>query len=274
MRRSSVGPDFALLVFSQPAVTKAPLTGRLFDAAGEVMSPAFSRGRSDRVYRYYVSASLQQGGAKDNCDIVRRLPAPAIEKIVGEALKRWMPQTKDHLDLVLSVRLGEHGMDIELPDKFAAGIASHLSDGERVVHSAARICRVHLPLALPLRGGRRLIAPGSRAAAQPDPVLISALRRAHQMVARDRTGMPVVETAPTSPYLRKIMQLAFLAPDIQQGIMAGRQPPTLNLQQIMELRLPLSWEEQRETLNWPAENQPVPTNNRPDMPIKPPVMAD
>jgi site-specific DNA recombinase len=44
---------------AHPAV-KAPLTGKLFDAAGEPMSPAFSRGRTRRLYRYYVSASLQQ----------------------------------------------------------------------------------------------------------------------------------------------------------------------------------------------------------------------
>ncbi|NQX95536.1 MAG: recombinase family protein [Erythrobacter sp.] len=40
---------------------KAPLTGKLFDAAGEPMSPTTSRGKSGRSYRYYVSASLQQG---------------------------------------------------------------------------------------------------------------------------------------------------------------------------------------------------------------------
>ena len=35
---------------------RAVLTGRLFDEAGEPMSPAHSRGRSGRLYRYYVSA--------------------------------------------------------------------------------------------------------------------------------------------------------------------------------------------------------------------------
>ena len=39
----------------------APLTGKLFDAVGEPMSPTTSRGKSGKSYRYYVSTSLQQG---------------------------------------------------------------------------------------------------------------------------------------------------------------------------------------------------------------------
>ncbi len=156
----------------------------------------------------------------------------------------------------------------------AAEIASRLDDGERIVHRAGNVCRVYVPLALPLRGGKRMILPGTRPRSTPDPVLISALRRAHQMVTRDRTGMPVVETSPTSPYLRKIMRLAFLAPDIQRDILAGRQPAALNLQQLMEMALPLSWKEQRETLDWPSGKYPVPSNNRPVLPIKPSVIGD
>ncbi len=67
---------------------KAPLTGKLFDEDGEPMSPTFSRGKSGRSYRYYVSASLQQG-TRHASTITRRVPAPAIERIVTEATERW-----------------------------------------------------------------------------------------------------------------------------------------------------------------------------------------
>ena len=40
---------------------RAALTGKLFNARGEPMSPAHSRGSSGRLYRYYVSASVQRG---------------------------------------------------------------------------------------------------------------------------------------------------------------------------------------------------------------------
>ena len=42
-------------------VARAPLTGRIFDADGRPMSPTFSYGRRKNLYRYYVSAPLQQG---------------------------------------------------------------------------------------------------------------------------------------------------------------------------------------------------------------------
>ena len=64
--------------------------------------------------------------------------------------------------------------------------------------------------------------------------------------------MYLVETSPTSPYQRKIMRLAFLAPDLQRDILAGRQPPALNLQQVMEMAIPMSWNEQRKAMGWPA----------------------
>ena len=44
---------------------RAVLTGRVFDERGEPMSPAHSRGRSGRLYRYYVSASVQR--RRSNC---------------------------------------------------------------------------------------------------------------------------------------------------------------------------------------------------------------
>ncbi len=43
-------------------VGQALLKGRIFDADGEAMSPTFTHGARGQVYRYYVSASLQQGG--------------------------------------------------------------------------------------------------------------------------------------------------------------------------------------------------------------------
>ena len=46
----------------------------------------------------------------------------------------------------------------------------------------------------------------------------------------------------------------FLAPDIQRDIVAGRQPPSLNLSLLMRIKLPLAWPEQRIALGWPARD--------------------
>ena len=87
---------------------------------------------------------------------------------------------------------------------------------------------------------------------RPDPTLINALRKAHRLVRRDRSGLPAVDAAPVSPYRSKLQRLAFLSPDLQRDILAGRQPPTLNLEQLMKMQIPLDWNEQRTALGWPT----------------------
>jgi hypothetical protein len=71
------------------------------------------------------------------------------------------------------------------------------------------------------------------------------------MLRRER-GMPLIDASPVSPYDRKLLRLAFLAPDLQRDILAGRQPASLNLERFIKLEIPLSWKEQRRVLGWPA----------------------
>ena len=64
------------------------------------------------------------------------------------------------------------------------------------------------------------------------------------MLGRDKGGEPVVEAIPSSPYHRRLLRIAFLAPDLQRSILAGRQPPGLTLKKLLEQRLPLLWSDQ------------------------------
>ena len=52
------------------------------------------------------------------------------------------------------------------------------------------------------------------------------------------------------PYLRKLTDLAFLAPDIQRAILEGRQPIDLRLADISSRDLPLNWQDQRDLLGF------------------------
>jgi RmlD substrate binding domain len=76
--------------------------------------------------------------------------------------------------------------------------------------------------------------------------------KAHAMVERDERDQPVMLTAPTSPYERRLFRLAFLAPEIQQAILAGRQPRSLNLEQMINQDLPIAWSKQRRMLGFSA----------------------
>lgn len=229
-------------------VSKSPLTGRLFDASGEPMTPTFSRGRGGRAYRYYVSAPLQQGTRSNAEDAIRRVSATAIEKMVENLVRRWLPNAKSPLGLPIAVTLRRNGLLVDLPVEHEAAIAAELIPTETIIHSSRKRCRVEVQMSFPLRGGKRLIVNGERTA-RPDRSLIAALRKAHAMVGR-KAGLPVVETAPVSRYERELLRLAFLAPDLQCDILTGHQPPTLTLEKLRHVEIPLSWREQRAKLGW------------------------
>lgn len=54
-------------------------------------------------------------------------------------------------------------------------------------------------------------------------------------------------------YPSRIIPLAFLAPDITEAILDGRQPLDLSLDRLLEtMPLPLAWDAQRKVLGFPA----------------------
>jgi hypothetical protein len=57
-------------------------------------------------------------------------------------------------------------------------------------------------------------------------------------------------STPKSQYERRLSALAFLAPDIQDAILHGRQPAGLTLGRLMEMELPLAWTDQRAMLGF------------------------
>ncbi len=228
---------------------KAPLTGKLFDAAGEPMSPAASRGKSGRAYRYYVSASLQQGLRAANPDIVQRLSATEIEWIIAEAIRRWYLRVDDPFGVVRSAHLSDRGLQLTLDTAHCANIVTRLADNELILDRTPDSIVILLPIIFPARGGRRLVVPAQVRPPQADQVLIAALRKAHAMLSTER-GLPTMGAAPPSPYDRSILRLAFLAPDIQQAILDRRQPQHLNLETLNSIDLPPSWSRQRDLLRF------------------------
>ena len=95
---------------------------------------------------------------------------------------------------------------------------------------------------------------GAEPAASPDPALIKALRAAHAHLKWDASGLPFLEKAPSSSHKRRLIRLAFLAPDLQQAILDGRQQPGLTLGQIIDSCPPLLWSEQSAQFGKPIED--------------------
>ncbi|MEP1422574.1 MAG: recombinase family protein [Erythrobacter sp.] len=239
-RRHRAGPN--------RRVVRYPLTGKLFDANGEHMTPSFSRGSKGKHYRNYVSASLQQG-PKSAAGITQRVPASEIENLVREFASRVSNAKKRPLDKVTSVHLHYDRIQIDLASDALNGTPSKLESGETIVFENKQVTRFAIAISLPKRGGQRTIVPSQIRKPRIDKTLVASLRKAHQMLKMQK-GLPLVKRAPASLHESKILRMAFLAPDIQRDIMKGLQPPSLNLQRLKQVHVPLCWDEQRSALGW------------------------
>ena len=230
-------------------VARAPLTGRIFDADGQPMCPTFSYGKGGKLYRYYVSAPLQQGQRQyDGDEAIQRVSAPALEALLARTVRRvTKPQVSDPLHLLTRIEIHSRWLELLMPVQHLLMARSRMEDGEHVERDPIdpTQLRLTLPIRAVLRGGRTMLIEAEAPGPRPDPVLIRALRAAHAMVDMDDSGLPVLDAAPSSPYHRRLVRLAFLAPDIQRAILTGGQPPDLTLEQLTRRRLPLLWSEQR-----------------------------
>ena len=61
---------------------------------------------------------------------------------------------------------------------------------------------------------------------------------------------PNLRAAHTEPYVGVILRLAYLAPDVMEAILNGRQPIELTLARIHKIDMPLDWPGQRSALGF------------------------
>jgi DNA invertase Pin-like site-specific DNA recombinase len=230
------------------------LTGRIVDADGAPMSPAAAHGRHGKLYRYYVSAPLQQGARRVTDDPhPRRIAAAPLEAFLVECLSRLVPRaagTNDPnraLDQVRRVEVREGRLIVTVMATDLGAIVQRLHDGEQAIPDPASpdCLRLVMPCRFSTRRGRTEIIAGAKDGPRHDLSLIRGLRRAHGIIERDATGLPTLETAPGSPRGNRLVRLAFLAPDLQRAILDGRQPSRLTLAALIEGKMPLRWSEQR-----------------------------
>jgi len=232
--------------------TKLALTGHIFDGDGERMSPTTARGSKGKLYRYYVSAPLQRGRPRQLRDTgLHRVAATQIEARLAKLVNRLTGKEQEApLSIVRRVDVHADHIKIRLPADQLTSVRERLAEDEVLSKVAGdRTCRELLvPMQLKPRSGRSWIEQVSEGPRQPDPALVSALRQAHAMITRDQRGLPTLDVSPTSPYRRKLIRLALLAPDIQKQILDGRQPPGLTVSQLIGHDLPLDWPGQREMI--------------------------
>ena len=119
-----------------------------------------------------------------------------------------------------------------------------------------------IPYKLRNRGRQLRILPEGIAQAtssEPDPTMLKLLRRAHAWRQPMETGPPETisnlasANGVNASYFTRVLRIAYLAPDIIEAIIEGRQPPELTANKLVRVKnLPIVWADQREYLGFSA----------------------
>ncbi len=254
-----------------PAPAEASLlAGKLVDDRGVPMVAVHACKGKVR-YRYYVSRDLHHGGdaskakgwrlpAREIEPLVRAsiivllndpvrlfegsaagMPSPdELETIIAngkDAVARMAgpraPAAKLLRQLVVEVRLGTDQVSIVLdPSKLGALLELSEMAGAPPLTVAARLKR---------RGGvMRLITPsGSAAAPVVDRTLVKAIVQGRgwwqELLADNTLTLDAIgqREGITSPYVLRVVRLAFLSPQMLDSIIAGTQPAHLSLKRLI-----------------------------------------
>lgn len=242
------------------------LSGIIYDSAGNRMTPTYSVKNKNRRYLYYVSAPIV-GNRKVPAGEITRVPAESIEGLVIDRLKIVSNSTDIELNeksevfkAIRRVTIYSNMIEIEVDTSRPNIDVKRLDSTEdEVVRSSkttlirvqAKLHRWSRQLTLVSSDGNPLVE--SR---ELDTVLLRNIARAHNWRENLDTGKiaSVQEIAEqekcTDRYVRKLLPLAYLAPDVIDSILEGNQPASLALKSLIQTRIPLSWSAQRNALGF------------------------
>jgi len=250
----------------------ALLMGLVFDDNGNRMSPSHTTRKAGR-YRYYVSQAVLQG-RKREAPSIARIGADDLERAVVDAVRDAMSDKHGVADEaafrdvasnghVTSNDVGGHHDQAarDLVRRHVERIVIHEREIEILLRTRdiarsdpalieAQVLRV--PLERRARDRKEIIVPGGDRAPPRslDHSLVLTVSRGRAWVNALRRG-EYADTAEIASkcdlgesYVRRMLRLAFLAPDIVEAIAEGRQPHGLTLQRLLA-PLPLTWRDQR-----------------------------
>ncbi|MES2288149.1 MAG: recombinase family protein [Pseudomonadota bacterium] len=264
---------------SRSAATESLLAGLIVDGAGDPLVAAHACKGKTR-YRYYVSRPLHHNANQANGI---RLPAREIESAVIERLAEALSdpfaltaaagltmaaadllQLHERSNLAIArlrsgdraaiialverVRILAEGVDISLRTAALAELLQlPLGDaaGTFSLTSNIRVTRTGRAVRLVQTSGAKVGAPS------PNQTLVNLLVKAHQWWAEVRRGqITMAELAQREgvikSYVSRVVRLTFLAPEVVEAILAGRQLASIDGRALKATdAIPMSWLDQR-----------------------------
>lgn len=231
----------------------ALLQGKLFDAAGALMSPSHTR-KGARRYHYYVSAPLIRGTEAPSPDRLQRISAPVLEgAVLAEVAPLLCPSTLGEgnerrrlRDALMRVVIANTQMTIVL--RSAAVALEHRPnirvDGDEFSFECSIAFRRP-------RNATTLLHSARDTNPRVDRMLVRAVAQAHRWAKQLESGAYASVSALARAErlclnrTNALLPLAYLAPDLVALIVDGRQPRTLTVATLTDAPLPLDWPGQR-----------------------------
>jgi site-specific DNA recombinase len=243
--------------------TGSLLTGLIFDARGNLMSPTYSV-RGGKRYRYYVSRLLVRGGRKEGSHC--RVGAEEFDRLVGEVLGQqlsvpellseaasgsWSAATRTLVrDNIERIVVGRGEIEIVWKATRASSASGETGNG----CDTPKVYRAPLP-APQLRARKEIVVPGEPTPRRVNHGLILAIARAKIWMQGLRDGR-YQDTAKIAQrfklndaHVRRLLRFGYLAPDVVEAIVEGRQPRALTVRQLLQ-GVPCAWADQRKVFGF------------------------
>jgi len=234
-------------------IDRSLLLGRIKDDSGAPMRVSHTR-KAKRRYQYYVSASVLDGhGASGSlprvsAGVVDRLVVNAVGPLLSEHWRKGEAAHHRAISAIKSVEVGAKKLRFELEADAVNELAVREPGTVVTVSKGTMVLDYPVTLAKP-KNATTII--GASKTARVDRTLVRAIALARHWADQLESGIvdSVVDLAASQNrcihYTNKLLPLAYLAPDLVEAILEGRQPQTLTLSALLSKPLPLGWDAQR-----------------------------
>lgn len=215
----------------------ALLAGLLYDDRGNRMTPTHATKRGGRRYRYYVSRAILENRPGE-AGTIAHVSAGPLERIVIEEVAQRLPaggRDQARTDPRTSIQANVSRVDVgtrritigllhPLPNTESGKEKTIVADAPFLVNRSSSLVG-KVPTDSMARGNTGLVRALARASAWRKEVEAGIATSPEHLARLHKC---------TRRYARAMLELAFLAPDLVELCLAGKQLPTLNSSGVIE----------------------------------------
>ena len=233
-------------------IDESLLLGKVRDDAGNTMRISHAR-KGERRYRYYVSTALLDETGKPGS--LPRVSAGVLDRLVVDAVAPLLAphwRSDDFIQLRVAAAVNQVEVSVhKLRITFEAEAADACAISNVSIERKGGNLTFEHPVALARPRNATTIIGAERSTARPDRTLVRAISLARHWADQLESGavFSVVDLAAAQKrcihYTNRLLPLAYLAPDLVELILTGRQNSALTLSAITARHLPLEWDSQR-----------------------------